>query len=32
MIDRLLPLLETGDLIMDGGNSYYADTDRRSQA
>ena len=30
VIDGLLPLLEPGDLIMDGGNSYYADTNRRS--
>ena len=32
VIDGLVPLLDKGDLIMDGGNSYYADTDRRSQA
>lgn len=32
VIDGLVPLLDRGDLIMDGGNSYYADTDRRSQA
>ena len=32
VIDGLAPLLDRGDLIMDGGNSYYADTDRRSQA
>ncbi len=32
VIDGLLPLLEPGDLIMDGGNSYYADTNRRSDA
>jgi len=31
VIDGLLPLLEPGDLIMDGGNSYYRDTERRSQ-
>jgi 6-phosphogluconate dehydrogenase len=31
VIDALLPLLEPGDLIMDGGNSYYRDTERRSQ-
>ncbi|MCC6454393.1 MAG: NADP-dependent phosphogluconate dehydrogenase [Caldilineaceae bacterium] len=30
VIDGLLPLLEPGDLIMDGGNSYYRDTERRS--
>jgi 6-phosphogluconate dehydrogenase len=32
VIDGLVPLLDPGDLIMDGGNSFYADTDRRSQA
>lgn len=32
VIDGLVPLLDKGDLIMDGGNSYFADTDRRSQA
>jgi 6-phosphogluconate dehydrogenase len=32
VIDGLLPLLEKGDLIMDGGNSYFQDTDRRSRA
>ncbi len=32
VIESLLPLLDTGDLIMDGGNSYFADTDRRSAA
>jgi 6-phosphogluconate dehydrogenase len=32
VIDGLVPLLDQGDLIMDGGNSFYADTDRRSQA
>lgn len=29
MIAELLPHLERGDLIIDGGNSHYADTDRR---
>lgn len=29
MIDSLLPLLEPGDIIIDGGNSHYADTERR---
>src|SRR5690554_5999694 len=29
MIDALLPLLDKGDIIMDGGNSYFADTIRR---
>lgn len=31
VIKDLLPLLEPGDLVIDGGNSYYADTDRRVQ-
>ncbi len=30
-IKQLFPLLSKGDLIMDGGNSYYLDTIRRSQ-
>jgi 6-phosphogluconate dehydrogenase len=30
VIQSLLPLLEPGDLIMDGGNSYYRDTERRA--
>jgi 6-phosphogluconate dehydrogenase len=30
-IKQLLPLLSTGDLLMDGGNSYYVDTMRRSK-
>ncbi|MCA6073542.1 NADP-dependent phosphogluconate dehydrogenase [Fulvivirga sedimenti] len=29
VIEDLLPLLDEGDLIIDGGNSYFADTDRR---
>lgn len=32
VIDGLVPLLAEGDLIMDGGNSYFADTERRSEA
>ncbi len=28
-IDQLLPLLEPGDIVIDGGNSHYADTARR---
>ena len=32
VIEDLTPLLEPGDLIMDGGNSYYRDTERRSEA
>ena len=30
-IDTLLPLLEPGDLIIDGGNSHYPDTTRRTR-
>ena len=29
MIDTLSPMLEEGDLLIDGGNSLYADTERR---
>lgn len=29
MISELLPYLEKGDLLIDGGNSHFADTDRR---
>lgn len=29
VIQDLLPLLEPGDMIIDGGNSHYPDTDRR---
>ena len=28
-IDHLIPLLEPGDIIIDGGNSYFEDTVRR---
>jgi len=31
-IDMLLPHLDHGDIIIDGGNSLYTDTDRRSRA
>jgi 6-phosphogluconate dehydrogenase len=31
MIEDLLPLLSKGDVIIDGGNSYYVDTERRTQ-
>ncbi|NLK75708.1 MAG: decarboxylating NADP(+)-dependent phosphogluconate dehydrogenase [Clostridiales bacterium] len=31
MISQLLPLISEGDIIMDGGNSYYMDTIRRSK-
>jgi 6-phosphogluconate dehydrogenase len=29
-IERLIPLLEPGDILIDGGNSNYADTMRRA--
>lgn len=28
-IEQLLPLLDAGDVIIDGGNSHYLDTERR---
>ncbi len=31
IIDSLLPHLETGDIIIDGGNSLYTDTNRRTE-
>jgi len=31
VIEDLLPLLDEGDLIIDGGNSFFTDTDRRSE-
>ena len=31
MIDKLLPLLEDGDIIIDGGNSHFPDTMRRTE-
>ena len=30
MIERLLPLMEKGDIIIDGGNSHFPDTMRRT--
>lgn len=30
-IDQLLPFLEPGDIIIDGGNSHYDDTTRRTE-
>lgn len=30
MIEKLLPLLEEGDVIIDGGNSHFPDTIRRT--
>ena len=32
VITELVPLLAPGDLIIDGGNSHYPDTDRRAAA
>ena len=32
VIDQLVPLLEPGDIIIDGGNSHYPDTERRVKA
>lgn len=29
VIEQILPFLESGDVIMDGGNSHYLDTERR---
>jgi 6-phosphogluconate dehydrogenase len=31
IIESLLPLLEPGDIIIDGGNTHYADTERRTK-
>lgn len=31
VIDQLLPLLEEGDMILDGGNSFFEDTRRREK-
>ena len=30
MLDTLTPLLEAGDIVIDGGNSYFEDTRRRT--
>jgi 6-phosphogluconate dehydrogenase len=32
MIEQVLPHLEAGDIIIDGGNSLYTDSSRRSKA
>ncbi len=29
-IDKLIPLLDPGDVIIDGGNTHFADTERRT--
>lgn len=31
LIEQLIPLLEPGDVIIDGGNSHYPDTNRRTE-
>jgi len=30
-IERIKPLLESGDILIDGGNSYFKDTQRREE-
>ena len=32
MLDRLTPLVAAGDVVIDGGNSFFADTQRREAA
>ena len=32
MLDQLRPHLEPGDIVMDGGNSFFKDTERRCRA
>jgi 6-phosphogluconate dehydrogenase len=32
VIDQLMPLLEPGDILIDGGNSHFPDTKRRTKA
>ncbi|ASV75233.1 6-phosphogluconate dehydrogenase, decarboxylating [Thermogutta terrifontis] len=31
LIEQLIPLLEPGDILIDGGNTHFADTERRTQ-
>lgn len=31
LIDQLIPLLAPGDIIIDGGNTHFADTERRTK-
>jgi 6-phosphogluconate dehydrogenase len=31
-VDQIKPFLEEGDIIIDGGNSYFMDTERREKA
>jgi 6-phosphogluconate dehydrogenase len=32
MLERIAPLLEPGDIVIDGGNSFFKDTQRREAA
>src|SRR6516162_2794967 len=32
VIDEVAPLLEKGDILIDGGNTHYPDTTRRTKA
>lgn len=32
VLEQLVPLLEPGDIVMDGGNFHFADTERRMRA
>ena len=32
LIEQLLPLLDAGDIVIDGGNSLFSDSDRRVQS
>ena len=32
VINELLPLLDKGDVLIDGGNSHYKDTERRAES
>lgn len=31
LIETLIPLLSPGDILIDGGNTFYADTERRTK-
>lgn len=31
LIEQLIPMLQPGDVIIDGGNTHFADTERRTQ-
>ncbi len=31
LIEQLLPLLQPGDILIDGGNTHYVDTERRTK-